>query len=309
MQRLLIIFAALLSGAFTWWLFEQSSQQQPVVAFPVEQAQPTEDVLVFTRPLSRGTVINADTVEWRSQLASSVPAGAILRSAKPAAISELSDMVLRRAQMTGDPVRQDALVSGAASFMALALAPEMRAVAIRITTEKLAGGFILPEDRVDVIHTVVRDLDGDGVSNGYSNTILRSVRVLAIGQRAADVTVLKTAQEQEARSAIDSDVFLLGETITLEVTPEQGEYLAAAAASGQLSLALRALEDHAPTTLGDISAFEARTAPMPLAEPETLREPISLIALPPEAPQPAPRSVIFIQSGQRSQFVAPSVRP
>jgi pilus assembly protein CpaB len=112
--------------------------------------------------------------------------------------------------------------------MAAILPQGMRAVSTEISAETGAGGFILPNDRVDVIHTVAED-KGGGQSVNVSRTILTNVRVLAIDQQADD-----TSKEAVA----------IGKTATLELTPEQAEEIAAAEASGSLSLALRSTADN-----------------------------------------------------------------
>jgi pilus assembly protein CpaB len=112
----------------------------------------------------------------------------------------------------------------------------MRAVAVSIDTRgaNSAGGFILPNDRVDVIKTS-RDDEGSKSSGGdiqTAETVLSNVRVLAVGQNV---------QERGA------DRVATGETATLEVSASQAELLALAQKVGQLSLALRSLSDAGQT--------------------------------------------------------------
>ena len=67
--------------------------------------------------------------------------------------------VVRAPILAGQPIVSTAIVHGdAAGFMAAMLTPGMRAVSIVICAESGAGGFILPNDRVDVILT--RKFDG-----------------------------------------------------------------------------------------------------------------------------------------------------
>jgi pilus assembly protein CpaB len=99
-------------------------------------------------------------------------------------------------------------------------------VAIRVSAESTAGGFILPNDRVDVIQTVSRQGQQGAVDN-VSKTILTNIRVLAIDQKE-DV----------------KDPVLVGKTATLELDAEQTETIAAGQATGALSLALRSVADN-----------------------------------------------------------------
>jgi pilus assembly protein CpaB len=97
----------------------------------------------------------------------------------------------------------------------------MRAISIAISTDSGAGGFILPNDRIDLILT--RKSAGDHVN---SSTILTDVRVLAVDQTFK--------QEKDTKTVI-------GKTATLEVTPGQAEQVARAQTQGTLSLSLRPL--------------------------------------------------------------------
>jgi pilus assembly protein CpaB len=123
----------------------------------------------------------------------------------------------------------------------------MRAVSIAISTDSGAGGFILPNDRVDVILT---RKPNSGNGRGFAKTILTNLRVLAVDQTFK--------QEKDTRTVV-------GRTATVEVTPEQAENISAAAQSGQLSLALRALTDGGATSLnnpdrGSLGAKKRTTA-------------------------------------------------
>ncbi len=120
--------------------------------------------------------------------------------------------------VVGEPIRDSKLASKDSGYMAAMLPSGKRAVAVRVSAESSAGGFILPNDRVDVLHT----------GKGGTRTLLTSIRVLAIDQNAVD-------------SGADTAV---GKTATLELEPEQAEALAGAQASGALSLALRSTADN-----------------------------------------------------------------
>src|SRR5207253_1363213 len=114
-------------------------------------------------------------------------------------------------------------------FMAAILPAGYRAISTEISPETGAGGFILPNDRVDVLLTK-REKNPDGKSPDISNSevILANVRVLAIDQ---------APKEKEGSSS------LVGKTVTLELKPEQAETLARSRQSGSLTLALRSIAD------------------------------------------------------------------
>jgi pilus assembly protein CpaB len=103
----------------------------------------------------------------------------------------------------------------------------MRAVSTEISPETGAGGFILPNDRVDVILSR-RERTPGGVEVVTSEVILGNIRVLAIDQ---------APRERDGQNTV------VGKTATLELKPSQAEALARARQTGILSLALRSLVD------------------------------------------------------------------
>ena len=119
--------------------------------------------------------------------------------------------------------------------MAAILPSGMRAVSTEISPETGAGGFILPNDRVDVI--LSRRDQGQRQPRAprppTSETILTNVRVLAIDQ---------TVEEKNGQRVV------VGKTATLELAPRQAETLALARQTGTLSLALRSLLDASKNT-------------------------------------------------------------
>ena len=125
--------------------------------------------------------------------------------------------------------------------MAAILPTGMRAVSTQISPETSAGGFILPNDRVDVILTR-RDKDADKSGGGdskTSETVLNNIRVLAIDQNI---------EEKNGQKVV------IGKTATLELTPGQAETLVLSQQIGSLSLSLRSITDtqqDAPVTDND----------------------------------------------------------
>ena len=140
-------------------------------------------------------------------------------------------MIARAPFIAGEPIREQKLVKADGSgFMAAILPAGMRAVSTEISPETGAGGFILPNDRVDVLlskreRNPEQPNAGDVIS---SEIILSNIRVLAIDQ---------------APKEKDGQTTVVGKTVTLELKPEQAETLARARQSGTLSLALRSIAD------------------------------------------------------------------
>lgn len=139
--------------------------------------------------------------------------------------------VVREAFIAGEPITARKIVrSGDSGFLAAYLEPGMRAMAIRVSVETAAGGFILPGDRVDVILT--RELRnnnaGDDAQRHVSTTVMQNVKILAIDQTT---------------HAGDDAQAVVGATATLEVAPGDAEVLSLARAEGDLSLVLRSYAD------------------------------------------------------------------
>ncbi len=73
---------------------------------------------------------------------------------RPDAIVEFEGAIARTPFVAGEPLRENRLIKGKGSgYMAAILPSGMRAISTEISAETGAGGFILPNDRVDVILT------------------------------------------------------------------------------------------------------------------------------------------------------------
>jgi pilus assembly protein CpaB len=139
--------------------------------------------------------------------------------------------IARAPFIAGEPIREAKLVKADGSgFMAAILPTGMRAISTEISPETGAGGFILPNDRVDVILSR-REKNPDQKGSPdivNSEVILSNIRVLAIDQ---------APKEKDGQNSV------VGKTATLELKPEQSEILARARQSGTISLALRSIAD------------------------------------------------------------------
>ncbi len=142
--------------------------------------------------------------------------------------------VVREPILAGEPIVSRKIVrAGDSGYMAAYLEPGMRAMAIRVTVETAAGGFILPGDRVDVLLTRETNLSNVGAQEGdrskfASSTVMQNIKVLAIDQ---------------STRAGDDEQAVVGATATLEVGPRDAEALALAKSEGELSLVLRSYAD------------------------------------------------------------------
>jgi pilus assembly protein CpaB len=231
--RLIVLGIALAAGGAAAYLVAGGEKPAPPPA-PVAQF-PTVDVLIAKGDIGMGTAIAAQDVQWQAWPAATTRGSYITKKDKPNAIEELSGAITRAPFTAGEPIRESKLIkaNGAAGFMAAILPSGMRAVSTEISPETGAGGFILPNDRVDVILSrKPKDADSKTDSRPMSETILVNVRVLAIDQ---------TVEEKDGQRVV------VGRTATLELSPGQAETLAKSRQMGTLSLALRSLLDASQT--------------------------------------------------------------
>ncbi|MBN9569229.1 MAG: Flp pilus assembly protein CpaB [Alphaproteobacteria bacterium] len=213
----IFLMRALLGGGTT----KVSAEPAPKVA--------TVQVLVANGTVAPGTKLSADMVRWQDWPKVSVEAGLTTHETVPDLPKFLSDAVARMPLVAGQPITESNVVhSESAGFMAASVQPGMRAVSIGISAETGAGGFILPNDRVDVVAT---DQISSSPRRFRSHTILQDVRVLSVDQ---------TAKQEQGQK------YVIGKTATLELTPSQALLVARAGATGQLSLALRSLASQNP---------------------------------------------------------------
>jgi pilus assembly protein CpaB len=184
----------------------------------------TLNVLVAQSDIQPGTAITPELVRWQSWPKASVDSSFITETGNPDTAAIVKGTVARAPLIAGEPLTATKIVhADAAGFMSASLMPGMRAVSTAISTDTGAGGFILPNDRVDVVLT---QQVSDSPRRFSSNVILSDVRVLAMDQTFG--------QDKDQKT-------VLAKTATLELSPDQASLLTRSAAAGTISLTLRAL--------------------------------------------------------------------
>ena len=235
MLRVVLLVMALTAGGVAAWLalsFVGGEAPATTVHAPAPLA-PTQEVLVAAGDLARGDKLEASSVRWQAWPQDAINPDYILRSARPDAIETLSGIFVRNRFISSEPILEAKLADAEASFLSAILPSGKRAVALRVSAENTAGGFILPNDRVDVLHTVSKGQD-DSTGGAVTRTLLHNVRVLAIDQ---------TGQGSDQKAEEKTSDYVIGKTATLELDPEQTEMIATAQADGMLSLSLRSVAD------------------------------------------------------------------
>jgi len=227
--RIVVLGVALAAGGVAAFLAsghrsEESKEPPPP---PLE----TVEILVAKSDLVRGQVIADGDVDWQTWPKDAANSNFVRKSDRPDAVKQFIGAIVRVPVAAGEPIRDPAVVFAKGSgFMAAILPHGMRAVSTEISAENGAGGFILPDDHVDVLLTR-RDKVAERVTGAekfITETILTNVRVLAIDQ---------AVEEKNGQKVV------VGKTATLQLDPAQAETLAMARQAGTLSLSLRSLID------------------------------------------------------------------
>ncbi len=226
-SRIFILSVALVAAGLAGIVAMQISGAKQVIekAETIIQKEPTVNVLVSSVNLPVGSRLNDSSVRWTPWPQGNVVDSFITEVKRPDAITELTGAVVRLPLFEGEPIRPEKVVDSSTRIMSSLLPAGKRAVATEISVSTGAGGFVLPNDRVDVI--MVRKGDNN---NFLTENVLNNVRVLAI--------------DQQIKEGEDGTSAVVGATATLELTPEQAKIITVAQQmADRLTLALRSVAD------------------------------------------------------------------
>ncbi len=228
--RFVILGVAILAAGGAAYLAMNLAAPEPVKQVKVKRAPQIEtvSVLVVSKDIPTGSTITRNTMKWQTWPKKGVSKNFVIRSKNPNGKDEMAGAIARSSFYAGEPIREAKLVRSDRGYMSAILPAGKRAIATVISADTSAGGFILPNDRVDVIMTR-RNGKRNGKVSYTTETILTNIRVLAIDQ---------TIEDKEGEKVV------VGETATLELGPKEAEILTVAQQmADRLTLALRSLED------------------------------------------------------------------
>jgi pilus assembly protein CpaB len=209
---LAIAFAGLASYIALGWLKQQA-------AGPVAKEK-TSLVVVATTKVTPGSSLIAKELKTEVWHQPRPPRGAFGN------IRDVVGRVTASSLVPGEPIMEDKLFpKGTAPGITAFLSPDKRAMTVKVDEASGVAGFLVPGDQVDVVVIVDK---GAYSKDPVSKMLLQNLKVLGTGQK------------MEARPGDKPQVV---HTVTLEVTPAQGERLALAAQAGPLSLVLRGRGD------------------------------------------------------------------
>ena len=232
--RIAILAAAAIAAiAVAFFVRQSMNGNDGPQTVQVQEQRPAVRVLAARRDLAIGDRVSGSDFYWQAWPDEAVSPGYVVEG-RGQDMEAFAGSLVRAPISQGEPVTGRRLVQpGDAGFMAAVLTPGMRAVAVPISAETGAGGFILPNDRVDVIVSFEEETEGRSSRRNYvAHTIVENARVLAIDQ------TFGSSNDED-----DEGETVIGETATLELTPEQARAVSLAVARGDIHLVLRSLTD------------------------------------------------------------------
>lgn len=178
-------------------------------------------VVVAARDIPYGQEIQPQMLQNMQWPREALPVGAMTEMADLVPLPGQAPRRAKRALAQGELILASKISEyGEKVTIVQSLGENTRAMAIKVDAETAVGGFVTPGDTVDILLTQGRDNLMQAV------TILQNVRVVGVDQ---------VSDEQ-------SDAPEIARTVTVEVSPEQGQKLALAQKAGTLSLTLRSLD-------------------------------------------------------------------
>jgi pilus assembly protein CpaB len=221
-----LVFGATATFIALGWLKNQPAQQ-------TQEAVKTGPVVVAAKEIGAAMLLTPEQLVVRRWPLENRPQGSF---AKP---EDLAGRVVSLPMAAGEPILEAKLAPhGVPPGLTALLAPEKRAMTVKVDEASGVAGFLSPENRVDVLVTVDK---GDFGKDPLAKLILQNLRVLGVGQRID-------------RSNADKPQVV--PTVTLEVTPEEGERLALADKEGRISLILRPQKEEEQVNTGGVRASE-----------------------------------------------------
>lgn len=267
---MILLVGALVVAALTAFMARNlmsGSATPEAVALPMAPQVTGPEILVATRPLPVGTILDATALKYQPWPKELIETAYYLKEKTD--LKSLVGTVVRNPITAGQPVTNGSLVKpGERGFLAAALGPGMRAITVPVQAQTGVAGFVFPGDRVDMVLTQEVAGGGDGPALKVAETIIRNLRVLATDQNM-----------QESKDENGNAMVRPASTVTVEVTPKIAEKIAVAQTVGSLSLSLRSIAD----TTGELeSAIASGELTIP-DDPKAEKAMLTKIAAAPQA--------------------------
>ena len=228
LKPMLILLLALISGGAAAYMASGWLQRRSLQAQKPASASETTPVVVAAKDIIAGSVLSKDLLKVVDWPKNHPVAGAV------AEVGNLNNRVARQNLVAGEVLLESKLAPvGTMGGMAGIIENDRRAITVKVDEASGVAGFIMPGNRVDVLLTVDKS---EFTEDPMTKIILQNLMVLGIGQ---DLEMQKNGEKPKVVP-----------TVTLEVSPVEGEQLALAAKEGHITLALRGWTENGkvPTT-------------------------------------------------------------
>ena len=239
-SRLILLAVALLAGGFAAFLAIHHDEPAPVPATPVEAVKPAPatQILVAKSNIGVGQRLTGSMLEWQDWPEATLRPDYITIASMPDAMTDMAKSVARGEFFPGEPIRAQKLTDAGHGFLSTLLDSGKRGVSVPISADSASGGFIVPNDHVDVVLT--RSSSGGQMSE----TILTNVRILAINTNLGGNGASAEDGKSDGTADPAAQAFAGSATATLELNPPQAETIINSTSLGKLSLMLRPTEDN-----------------------------------------------------------------
>ncbi|MBI3438300.1 MAG: Flp pilus assembly protein CpaB [Proteobacteria bacterium] len=230
-RQIIVLVVAAIAAIGALLVIRGMGAHRDAAATPTAPPIAGQQVLVAAHDVQQGAALAPGDLAVALFPTSSLSPTFIRIDQNPSAQTQFVGAVTRRAFVQGEPITVSSVVQpDGHGFMAAVLQPGLRAVAVEVARKDSAGGYIQPNDHVDVIVTSRQNNEAGGGQQVHSDIVLQDVRVLAMG----DATQTPAAGDHPTSS--DANIAVL------ELSPEDARALALADGMGDISLALRGVQ-------------------------------------------------------------------
>lgn len=184
----------------------------------LQRSADVNKIAVATVDINLGQKLSQDMVKLVDWPASSIPADSFNDPSK------LDGRVLKTSLQRGEPLMESKLAPvGTQGGLSAVIAEGKRAITVRVNDVVGVAGFALPGNYVDIIVNTQQASGRNDEDQNISKIVLERILVLAVAQ--------EVGRDETKPKVVNA--------VTLEVTPEQAEYIDLARSIGSLSLVLR----------------------------------------------------------------------
>jgi len=247
MVGIAVVFGLLAVFVAQGWLSYQAELSRKTVE-PKAKPVATRNIVIASGPLRFVTHLATDSlreVVWPEE---AIPAGTF------GSIAELmtggNRIVLASIEKNEPILRTKVTGPGQKATLSAVIQDGMRAVTIRVNDVDGVGGFVLPNDRVDVLLTRQQER-----TSGMNDVVIQNARVLAVDQLADDAADRPTVVK----------------AVTLEVDTISAQKIALSASLGSLSLMLRRAGEQVQDTTRRVTASDLSNTEVMQQVPESKR--------------------------------------